>query len=164
MSEPIKEQSTPKFRVAAASLVVAASTLVGIAVNEGYSSKAYYDSGHVATDGFGQADGVKITDTTTPVRALIQLEKSVNIYAQGVRNCIQAPLFQYEFDSYTDLAYNVGVNAFCKSPIAVKANQQDYQGACNAMLGWYIHDHQGHLIPGLVSRRQKEYSTCIGQS
>ena len=41
MTEPIIEQRTPKIRVAVASLVVAASTLVGIAVNEGYSSKAY---------------------------------------------------------------------------------------------------------------------------
>ena len=164
MTEPIIEQRTPKIRVAVASLVVAASTLVGIAVNEGYSSKAYYDSGHVATDGFGQADGVKITDTTTPVRALVQLNNSVSTYAQGVRNCIHVPLFQYEFDSYVDTAYNVGVNAFCKSPIAAKANQMDYQGACNAMLGWYVHDHQGHLIAGLVKRRQKEYLTCMGQS
>lgn len=162
MTEPIKQNTSA--RIAIGSLVVAASTLVGIASNEGYVGHAYKDSGGVYTMGYGETNGVKASDTTTPVRALVQLNKSVNYYAQGVRDCVPVPLYQYEFDAYVDLAYNVGVTAFCHSPIAVKANAQDYDGACKAMLSWYVHDRDGHFVPGLVQRRKKEYATCKGQS
>lgn len=150
-------------RVAIATLVVAASTLVGIAVNENYVGKTTIDPGGASFIGFGESQGATPGATTTPVRALVQLNRSVNVYADGVRNCIKVPLYQYEFDSYVDVAYNVGVNAFCKSPIAAKANQQDYRGACEAMLNWYTHDHQGHVLSGLINRRKNEYSTCTGQ-
>ena len=163
MTAPIK-QNNINTRLAIGSLVVAASTLVGIAANEGYVGQTYQDSGKVQTIGFGETKGVKAGQTTTPVRALIVLNQSINTYADGVRNCVSVPLYQYEFDAYVDLAYNVGVNAFCKSPIAIKANQQDYDGACSAMLGWFVHDHQGNFNAGLVNRRKQEYATCKGQS
>ena len=151
------------LRVAIASLVVAGSTLVGIAVNEGYVGQAKPDSGGVQTYGFGETVGVKAGDKTDPVRALVRLESSVDVYAKGVKSCVRVPLYQYEFNAYVDLAYNVGVNAFCKSPIAEKANAEDYYGACEAMLAWYVHDKKGHLVQGLVNRRMKEYKTCKGE-
>jgi len=163
MTAPIKQNNT-NTRLAVGSLVVAASTLVGIAMNEGYVGQAYQDSGKVQTIGFGETKGVKAGQTTTPVRALVQLDKSINEYAKGVQDCVQVPLYQYEFDSYVDVAYNVGITAFCHSPIVAKANAQDYDGACNVMLGWYVHDRQGHFVPGLVNRRKSEYATCKGQT
>jgi len=163
MTDPIK-QNTIGTRVAIGSLVVASTTLVGIAVNEGYVGHAYQDSGHVQTIGFGETNGVQAGQKTTPVRALIQLNKSVNAYAQGVQHCVRVPLYQYEFDAYVDVAYNVGITAFCKSPIVTYANSQNYDAACNAILGWYVHDHAGNFVPGLVQRRTNEYKTCKGNT
>jgi lysozyme len=158
MSQP---NNAPRTLIA--SLVVAASTLVGIAMNEGYVGQAKPDSGGVQTIGFGETVGVKAGDKTDPVRALVKLESSVNVYANGVKSCINVPLYQYEFDAYVDLAYNTGVNGFCQSPVSEKANAGDYFGACEAMLAWRVHDRQGHLIQGLINRRMKEYKKCKGE-
>ena len=141
-----------KTRTAVVGLVASATLVIGIATNEGFKSVAYKDSGNVWTLGYGETNGVKQGDTTTPVRALQRLGSSVDIYAKGVQNCISAPLFQYEFDAYVDVAYNVGVGAFCKSPMVVKVNALDYEGSCNAIRNWYIHDHDGHLLQGLVNQ------------
>lgn len=145
-----------------AGITISASLLVGIAANEGYKSSAYADSGGVYTIGYGETKGVKPTDKTTPDRALIVLEKSVNAYAKGVRDCITAPLSQGEFNALVDAAYNAGTRAVCKSPMVKKFNALDYQGACESFKGWYVHDHEGNFVQGLVNRRNKEYQICIG--
>jgi len=149
-------------RTAAAALVVSGSMIIGLALNEGYKSNAYPDSGQVWTIGFGETKGVKQGDTTTPQRALMVLGKSVDGYAKGVQSCVTAPLYQYEFDALVDAAYNAGAGAVCKSPMVHYTNLQQYELACESYKNWYIHDHQGNLSKGLVNRRQYEYQTCIG--
>lgn len=107
-----------KTRIVAAALVVSATCLIGIAGREQYRSAAYQDSGGVWTVGYGETKGVKKGDKTTPERALIQLNSSVNQYASKIRSCLgDVPLYQHEFDAYVDLAYNVGADAVCKSSI-----------------------------------------------
>lgn len=174
---PSRTSLTP-IRMAIAALSVSGAALVGLAVSEGYSGRAYNDTGGVPTLGFGETKGVVAGQTTDPVRALIVLSKSVDGYAAGVKKCVSVPLYQYEFDAYVDVAYNVGVSGFCNSEIAKRANAQDYAGACAAIVGdtftttpdgkkvpnpsWRIHDRQGHLLQGLKNRRTKEYNVCIG--
>lgn len=155
--------SDDKQRTKAAALVVSGSMIITLAISEGYKSVAYPDTGNVWTIGFGETKGVKQGDTTTPQRALVVLGKSVDGYAKGVQSCVTAPLFQGEFDALVDAAYNTGAGAVCKSPMVQRFNLQDYEGGCNEFKTWYIHDHQGHAIQGLVNRRFKEYQTCIGQ-
>jgi len=105
-------------RFTVSSLVVSAAALIGIAVSEGYRGEAYVPvKGDVATIGFGSTGGVKMGDKTTPERALITLLKDVDHHANGIKACIQVPLYQREFDAYTSLAFNIGVNAFCKSTL-----------------------------------------------
>ena len=157
-------KSPNRIRMAVASLVLSASALIGIAVSEGYVGQTYYDSGRVASLGFGETQGVTPGQTTTPVRALVNLGRSVDLYAQGVRSCVKVPLFQYEFDAYVDLAYNVGVKGFCTSPVLDKVNRQDYLGACQELLTTHLNDHLGNLSQGLINRRNSEYQTCIGAS
>ena len=65
-------------RVAIALLSLSGAGLVGIASQEDYSGKAYIPvPGDVPTVGFGSTEGVRMGDTTTPVRALIRLNKEV---------------------------------------------------------------------------------------
>ena len=159
MTNEISKPST-KYRTAAAALVVSAATLVGIAANEGYVGTAYKDVVGVPTIGFGETKGVRAGQTTTPVRALIQLEKSMNEYAAGVAKCTTAPISQNEFDAYVSFSYNLGVGAYCNGP-AKLVNQGKYEEACKRIL---LYDHAGGKVyPGLTKRRQEEYKTCMGE-
>ena len=153
---------TPNQRKSAAALSVTASLVAGIALNEGFKGHAYADSGGVYTVGYGETKGVKKDDTTTKERALIVLGHSIDGYAIGVRDCLTAPVTQGEFNSLVDAAYNTGTKAVCKSPMIRYFNQQKYEAACLAFKGWYVHDHEGHFLNGLVNRRNKEYLLCIG--
>lgn len=82
--------NTPKQRAAIASLALAASTLVGLALHEGYTDRAVIPvPGDVPTKGFGttrNADGspVKMQDTTTPQRALVDLLRDANKFEAAV--------------------------------------------------------------------------------
>jgi lysozyme len=149
-------------RMAAAALAVSGSMIIGLALNEGYKSVAYPDSGNVWTIGFGETKGVKQGDTTTPQRALQVLGQSVDGYAKGVQSCVTAPLYQYEFDALVDAAYNAGAAAVCKSPMVYYTNLQQYEAACESYKTWYTRDRKGNLIKGLINRRESEYQTCIG--
>jgi len=150
-----------RARVAVAGLVISASTLVGIAVHEGYIGQAYQDPVGIWTIGFGETLGVKPGQTTTPVRSMVQLLDSATSHAQGMVKCINVPLHQYEYDAYLSFTYNVGVGAFCRSTLVKKLNAGDYEGACAQLLNWVYAG--GKEFRGLVTRRQQEYRLCMGQ-
>jgi lysozyme len=149
-------------RVTVASLVVSASVLVTIAGNEGFVDHAYRDVVGVPTIGYGETDGVKMGQVTTPQRALLDLERSADAHAKGMAACIDVPVSQNEFDAYLDFTYNVGVSAFCGSTLARKLNAKDYAGACAELLRW---DRAGgRVIPALHKRRLQEFQTCTGET
>ena len=134
------------------------STIYLIKQFEGFSSKPYLDSVGIPTIGFGETKGVKMGQTTTPTRALITLDQSIDDHVKGMIQCIHVPISQGEFDAYTSFTYNVGVYAFCHSNIATRLNKGDYEGACKGLLDW---DHAGgKVLPGLTRRRQEEYQKC----
>lgn len=149
-----------KTRSTVAALVISAATLVGIAANEGYVGEAYKDLAGIPTIGFGETSGVVMGQKTDPIRAMIQLEKSINIHAHGMAKCIRVPLTQGEYNAYLDFTYNVGVNAFCTSTLNKKLNAMDYDGACKELLRW--DKVNGKPVLGLTRRRQAEYKQCIG--
>lgn len=150
-------------RVAVGSLVLAASTLVGIALHEGYKDTAYIPvKGDVPTIGFGTTEGVKPGDTVTVERALVRLLADAGKFERAVKRCAPVPMHQYEFAAYVSLTYNIGEGAFCRSTLAKKLNVQDYAGACKEILKW---DKQGgRVLRGLTIRRQAEYRQCMGES
>jgi lysozyme len=157
----------PRARVAAASLVLAASTLVGIALHEGYTDNAIIPvPGDVPTYGHGttrKADGtpVKMGDKTTPTRALVDLLRDATRFEQAVKRCAPVPMHPWEFQAYVSFTYNVGETAFCKSTLVKKLNTYDYEGACKELLKW--DKVKGVAVRGLTLRRQDEYKTCIGE-
>lgn len=156
-----------RSRTAIASLVLAASTLAGIGLKEWYTSGAVIPvPGDVPTKGFGttrNADGtpVKMGDTTTPPRALVDLLRDADKFAQAVKRCAPVPMFEYEFSAYVSLAYNIGEGAFCNSTLARKLIAYDYEGACKEILRW--DKVRGRTVRGLTIRRQSEYRECIGE-
>ena len=158
------KQSPLQVRSALSIMALAASTLVGIAVHEGYKDEAYIPvPGDVPTIDFGRTTGVKMGDKSNPVRGLQYLLDEIDsVYAQGVRNCVTVPLYQYEFGAYVSLAYNVGVSAFCGSTLVKKLNSGDYAGACQEIDRW--NKSGGKVYPGLVKRRAEERKICEGRA
>ncbi len=143
-------------RTNVAALALSASALVGIALHEGFRSRAYDDGVGVQTVGFGSTAGVKAGDTITVERALIRLAEDVAVHERELRQCITVPLYQHEWDALTSWAFNVGVR--CNSTLIRKLNAGDYAGACRELLRWTFAG--GRELPGLVKRRQTEYAQC----
>lgn len=148
-------------RWSAAALTASALALASIAGYEGYRGTSYNDGAGVTTVGFGTARVAPGT-TTDPVRAVQQLARDADKTAQGIQRCLgEVLLYQWEFDSYVSLAYNIGVGAFCRSTIVkrLKTTPPGYAGACKAILPF--NRAGGQVMPGLVKRRQKEYTNCM---
>ena len=154
-------------RTAIAGLVLAATTLVGLGLSESYTDKAVIPvPGDVPTKGFGttrNADGspVRLGDTTTPPRALVDLLRDASKFERAVKRCAPVPMYPWEFSSFVQLTYNIGEGAFCGSTLAKKLNARDYAGACREILRW---DRAGgRVVRGLTLRRQREYAECMGE-
>ena len=158
-------------RTAVALLVLAASTLVGIAVHEGYREEAYIPvSGDVPTIGFGTTSGVRMGDKTTPVRSLVRLLDEIeDVYAAGVKRCVKVPLYQHEYEAFVSLAYSVGVPTFCRKALPGKRpnlidliNAERYEEAC-ARIEAFKYGPGRKILPGLVRRRAEERALCEGR-
>ena len=150
-------------RIAIGALALSATTLVGIALHEGFEPKAYVPvAGDVPTIGFGTTDSVKMGDTITVERALVKLLQDANKFERAVKRCAPVPMHNYEFAAFVSLAYNIGEGAFCRSTLVKKLNAQDYAGACQEILKW--DRFKGKPLTGLTKRRQAEYQQCIGAS
>lgn len=155
-----------KNRTAIGSLVLAASTLIGIALSEGYTDSAVVPvPGDRPTKGFGTTfnqDGspVKMGDKTTPQRALVDLLRDAGRFEQAVKRCAPVPMYPHEYSSLVKFTYNVGEEAFCNSTLAKKFRALDYAGGCREILRW--DKVQGRAVRGLTIRRQAEYQECMG--
>jgi lysozyme len=149
-------------RLPLVALRLSAVALVSIAGWEGYKSVAYIPvPGDTPTIGFGTTKNVKMGDTIDPVTALQRKIRDVEVFEGAVKQCVNVPLAQHEYDAYLSLAYNIGPNAFCRSTLVRKLNQSDYAGACKEILRW--DKFQGKPLTGLTNRRQAEYKQCIGK-
>ncbi|WP_396190188.1 lysozyme [Flavobacterium sp.] len=149
-----------KNRLLIGALSISATALITIASNEGYVGETYTDAVGIPTIGFGETNGVKYGQKTDPVRALIQLNASMDEHAKGISKCINVPISQGEYDAYISFSYNVGVNAFCTSTLNKKLNAMDYDGACKELLRW--NKAGGKVLNGLTKRREQEYKQCLG--
>jgi len=149
-------------RKSLSAIAVSAVALVSIVSYEGYRENAYIPvAGDTPTIGFGTTAGVRSGDKITPVAALVRALDDVNKFDKYLKECILVPLHQYEYDAYLSLVYNIGPKAFCTSTLVKKLNEENYGDACKEILRW--DKFKGKSLPGLVTRRQKEYKMCIGE-
>ena len=144
-----------------AALSLSAAAIVGIALHESFRDSAYIPvAGDVPTIGFGSTENVKLGDKITVERALVRLLDDASVFESAVKQCAPVPMYQYEFDAYVSLTYNIGSGAFCRSTLVKKLNKLDYDGACKETLRW--DKFKGKPLAGLTKRRQEEYRKCIG--
>lgn len=168
------ESAQAAIRSAVGSLAVTATALVSIALSEGYRDNAYIPvPGDRPTIGFGTTHKVKLGDKTTPERALVRLMDEVEgVYADGIKQCIKAPLHVHEFGAFVSLAYSVGVPTFCRKARPGKPpnlidliNSRQYAAACERITAFvYGPDGRGgkKVLPGLIKRRAAERAMCEG--
>ena len=155
-----------KLRVKIAALVVSVAGLVSLVTYEGLKEDAYVPvKGDKVTIGVGSTqyengEPILMGDTVTKERAIILFKNTLGIYELAVKKCVTVPLYDYEFDAYVSLTYNIGGTRFCRSLIPVKLAAFDYAGACREILK-YNH-FQGRVLRGLNIRREDEYKTCTG--
>lgn len=150
-----------KQRIILSALTLSASALVALVAHEGYSDRAIIPvKGDVPTLGFGTTGGVRMGDTTTPVKALARALTDVQKFEGALKTCVKVPLHQYEYNAYIRLQYNIGSQAFCGSTLVKRLNSGDYAGACDAILMW--DKFKGKALPGLTKRRQEEHKECVG--
>ena len=159
-------------RMGVAVLALSGAALVGIALDEGYRERAYPDpvlGAKVATIGFGSTAGVQLGQRTTPGAALERLARDVQVFEGALKRCVHVPLYQFEYDAFINLAYNIGGNAFCGSTVVKLLNAQDYAAACNAILNWRMVGRVDCSVPGnrqcpgLWQRRLRQRALCLGQ-
>lgn len=149
-----------KVRMAVAAISLSAAGLVSLASYEGFRSNAYRDIVGVPTIGYGETKGVKMGQTITPDRALVQLLDNTKAHTDAIRRCVKVPLYQHEFDAYVSFVHNFGPTAFCNSTMVKKLNAGDYEGACNEFSRWVYAG--GVKSKGLAVRREKERKQCLG--
>lgn len=167
-------------------LAFSALGLAGIAGYEGYSGKATQPlPGDKCTYGIGSTVGpdgkpVRCGEVITPPRAIVLAVRDVSIKEERLKRCINAKLYQHEYDAFVSLAYNVGTEAVCNSSIPRKLEAGNYAAACATILEFdgfrdrskpkVKNARTGKLeyplvkIRGLTLRRQGEYQRCMGEA
>jgi lysozyme len=143
-----------------AALTLSATALIAIVYHEGYRENAYIPvAGDVPTIGYGTTKGVKLGDKTDPLSALSTAHRDIKTFEGAIKSCVKVPLYQWEYDAYTSLAYNIGGSAFCNSTLVRMLNAGRYEDACKQILRW--DKFQGKPLAGLTKRRNEEYRRCM---
>lgn len=108
---------------------------------EGCRLTAYKDTAGVWTIGYGHTSAAGAPAVTSGMK--ITQAQADNIFAtdivkyeQAVEKAINLPMYQYEFDAYTSMCYNIGQSGFAGSTTVKKFNAGDRAGAAEAILMW----------------------------
>jgi lysozyme len=123
---------------------------------EGFSPFVYYDTGGVATVGFGHAirPGDDIHTPLMGPDALLLLKKDVNERVPQINRLIKVPLFQPQFDALTSFSYNVGVGSLRRSTLLKRVNAGQPREVHPCFLVWDKIDKKPSK--GLRIRREEE--------
>jgi lysozyme len=146
--------------------------LIALASSENFIPVAYKDSAGVLTDGFGNTRNVVLNRKVSVLSGLTTLKDNVSSVERAVNNCVTVPMYQHEFDALIDLGFNIGSAGVCKSSVVKLLNAKEYVKSCDAYLLFDKIRVNGKLVSchdakyncrGIITRRQKERSVCLGQ-
>lgn len=149
--------SSSKIKLSVGALV---SAMVLIGGFEGYRQTAYRDAVGIPTACFGTTSGVRMGQTYAPEECAGLLVRDV-IEASRVLDCVTVPLTDGQQTALTSWAYNVGVQAACRSTLVKKANAgEPPQVWCEELMRWVYAG--GKKLAGLERRRSEERALCLG--
>jgi lysozyme len=163
-----------KGRIIVAALSLSATALVGLALDESYTSAAVIPTrGDVPTLGFGStthADGraVRMGDTTTPAKALARTLQYIQADEADMRKSLDGvALHQAEYDIYIDWRYQYGASAWRSSSMLRELRAGNYPGACQALLryrfsaGYDCSTPGNRVCAGVWTRQQARHAVCM---
>ncbi len=146
-------------------------TLEDIEYTKDGKGSLYYDDGGspgkgFCTVGYGHLVRGRVTCASIGIRAgvdSISLEEAERLFDKdilekgenNVKQSINVPLYQHEFDALVALAYNCRLLSQEAPKLCRLLNSGDYVNAPKEMLD--ITKSNGHVMKGLVIRRQLEY-------
>ena len=140
-------------------MAIAKSTLDFITKEEGARNKAYKDSKGLWTIGVGhliKADEQHlINETLTDDQVKDLLKSDLKWCSEAVESSVKVPLTQNQYDALYSLCFNIGGTNFAKSTVVKKINQNDIQGAADAILMW-------NKPEVLANRRKRERNLFLG--
>jgi len=140
--------------------VAAAVLLLFTPAQEGRVLKTYRDIGGVLTYCDGATENAQAGRVYTPAECDAQLDRDLERHAAGIARCVPMNrLTDGQKVAFVDVAFNIGVSAFCGSSMVRKANAGDMVGACDALLLW--NRAGGREVVGLTKRRQRERELCL---
>lgn len=143
--------------------VISARGVKFIAEFEGFFSHVYNDPAGHCTIGYGtllhlgnctSADKKKWKDGISREKALDMLKEEADKAGSVVRDYVEVPLNQNQFDALVSFAYNCGVGAFMSSTLLRKLNNGDYASVPSELNRWVRAGSE--TLPGLVRRRKAE--------
>ncbi|MDE9553405.1 lysozyme [Xenorhabdus bovienii] len=124
---------------------------------EGLKLKAYPDhatGGIPWTIGYGHTQGVKKGDVITEQQAEAFLQDDLQPIYITLRQWVNVPLSQGQFDALCSFIFNCGSGNFLGSTLLKKFNQGDYAGAAAEFSLW--NKAAGKVMRGLGNRWASE--------
>lgn len=163
-----------KTRIAVAALSLSAMGFLGIAQHEGYTERAVVPvPGDRWTVGIGSTfrdDGTPVQpgDTITPPQAIKRSLSHIQKDETALKQCVTAPLTQYEYDTLVSATYQYGVKAVCNSSMVKLANAGRYEEACQAYARYRFVAGRDCSIRangcyGVHLRSQERVKSCLGE-
>jgi lysozyme len=136
---------------------------------EGLITHEYLDSGGAPTIGIGHlltrsqrtsgklvigGRAVDYRDGLTDQQCWDLLDQDLGDSEGTVNEAVKVPMNQNQFDALVSFTFNVGDNAFRRSTLLKLLNQGQYDQVPEQLRRW-IRDN-GHIVQGLINRREKE--------
>jgi lysozyme len=142
--------------------IAAAALLITIVPDyEGEFLNTYKCPAGVDTVCYGETDPAfaKPGAHYSKLECLKMLEASLIKYAEPVLRCTPGlEGHPPQLAAAVSLAYNIGIDGYCKSTVARRFNAGDWPGACAAFEMW--NRVGGTVLLGLVRRRADERRLC----
>ena len=113
---------------------------------------------NVMTIGYGHTKGVKKKMRITTDEAENILRDDLRSFEAEVKNMVDVPLSQYQFDALVSFVFNLGAANFKSSTLLKKLNAGDYAAVPAQLMRWNKARVGGKLQPltGLTRRRTAE--------
>jgi lysozyme len=136
---------------------------------EGLVTHEYLDSGGAPTIGIGhlltrsertsgkiviQGQALDYRNGLTEQQCLDLLDQDLVGAEKAVNETVTVPLNQNQFDALVGFTFNVGTGAFCSSTLLKLLNQKQYDQVPMQLRRWIMDN--GHVVRGLINRREKE--------
>jgi len=148
-----------KIAIGGGSSIVLLSALVGYFEPSLTPGTPYKDVTGVWTNCDGNTHGVDPTIIVTPELCATINANNEKEALNSFDKLVDRPVTNNQRAAFTDIIYNIGEDKFKHSTMLRLINEGKVTEACKELLKWVYAG--GKKLPGLVARRQAEYTICI---